>query len=473
MTALTTETSWAPPAPSAAPTVPVRTAAPTVPAPGPDYRADLLARHTAACVWGLGHIGWSTVEALRAEGVAVVGYDIDPARAEERRAVASGPAGPAAQVTSDRARALADDVAVHFVAVPTEREAEPFAGALVEVFAAIVADTAARRPGRPPLVIVESTLTPGTVEDLLLPLVTSAGLEPDTDLLLALAPRRDWFLAEGYGLRDLDRIYCGVAARSADAARDVLGLMCDTLHRAPSHIEGELVKCVENAYRHVEITLANQLTLAYPHVDMVEVLRLAGTKWNIGTFHPSFGTGGYCIPLSSRYLLRGAADTTPLSLLSEAVDTDMRMRGLVAEAVAPRGRVLVLGVAYKGGIKVATLSPTVRITEELRLLGTEFSVHDPMYSAEEIDTLLGPGTAATDLALAFREASTVLVVPDHPEFRGEPYLSLLDERREQPLLVLDNHGVWADREWPAHISYSRAGGSGWLAARDGGPADPR
>lgn len=169
MTALTTETSWAPPAPSAAPTVPVRTAAPIVPAPGPDYRADLLAQHTAACVWGLGHIGWSTVEALRAEGVAVVGYDIDPARAEERRAVASGPAGPAAQVTSDRARALADDVAVHFVAVPTEREAEPFAGALVEVFAAIVADTAARRPGRPPLVIVESTLTPGTVEDLLLP----------------------------------------------------------------------------------------------------------------------------------------------------------------------------------------------------------------------------------------------------------------------------------------------------------------
>ncbi|MEU6312348.1 UDP binding domain-containing protein [Streptomyces sp. NPDC047014] len=468
MTSLTTETSWAPPAPATVP------AAPAVPAPHPDYRADLVAGRTTACVWGLGHIGWSTVEALRAEGVAVVGYDIDPARAEQRRAVASGPAGPAARVTSDQALALAENVAVHFVAVPTEREAEPFSGALVEVFSAIVADTAARRPDRPPLVIVESTLTPGTVEELLLPIIASAGLAPDTDLLLALAPRRDWFLAEGYGLRDLDRIYCGVAARSADAARDVLGLMCDTLHRAPSHIEGELVKCVENAYRHVEITLANQLSLAYSHVDMVEVLRLAGTKWNIGTFHPSFGTGGYCIPLSSRYLLRGAADASRLSLLSEAVDTDMRMRGLVAEAIAPRGPVLVLGLAYKGGIKVATLSPTVRITEELRRLGTEFSVHDPMYSAEEIEALLGPGTAATDLARAFREASTVLVVPDHPEFRGEPYLSLLDEPREQPLLVLDNHGVWDDdREWPAHVAYRRAGGISWLDASATGPADPR
>ncbi|WP_432065385.1 UDP binding domain-containing protein [Streptomyces sp. C10-9-1] len=470
MTSLTTEPTRAATEPAAGPAGP---AGPAFPATRHDHRAELVAGRAAACVWGLGHIGWSTVEALRAEGVAVVGYDVDPARAEQRGADAAGPAGPAARVTSDRARALAEDVAVHFVAVPTEREAEPCSGALVEVFAAIVADTAARRPERPPLVIVESTLTPGTVEELLLPIATSAGLEPDTDLLLALAPRRDWFLAEGYGLRDLDRIYCGVGARSADAARDVLGLMCDTLHRAPSHVEGELVKCVENAYRHVEITLANQLSLAYTHVDMVEVLRLAGTKWNIGTFHPSFGTGGYCIPLSSRYLLRGAADATRLSLLSEAVDTDTRMRGLVAEAVAPHGRVLVLGLAYKGGIKVATLSPAVAIAEELRRLGTEFSVYDPMYSAAEIDALLGPGTAATDLAAAVREASTVLVVPDHPEFRGEPYLSLLDEPRERPLLILDNHGVWEDRDWPGHVAYHRAGGTSWLDVPAPAAADAR
>ncbi|MFG2310960.1 UDP binding domain-containing protein [Streptomyces sp. NPDC048566] len=470
MTSLTTEPSRVAPVPAsgAAPAAGI-----AVPATRHDHRADLLAGRAAACVWGLGHIGWSTVQALRAEGVAVVGYDVDPARAEQRGAAAAAEVGSAARMTSDRAHALAEDVAVHFVAVPTEREAEPYSGALVEVFAAIAAETAARRPQRPPLVIVESTLTPGTVEELLLPIATSAGLEPDTDLLLALAPRRDWFLAEGYGLRDLDRIYCGVGARSADAARDVLGLMCDTLHRAPSHIEGELVKCVENAYRHVEITLANQLSLAYAHVDMVEVLRLAGTKWNIGTFHPSFGTGGYCIPLSSRYLLRGAADATPLSLLSAAVDTDVRMRGLVAQAVAPRGRVLVLGLAYKGGIKVATLSPTVAITEELRRLGTEFSVYDPMYSAAEIEALLGPGTAATDLAEAVRQASTVLVVPDHPEFRGEPYLSLLDEPRERPLLILDNHGVWEGRTWPGHVAYRRAGGTSWLDVPASVAADAR
>lgn len=442
----------------------------------PSHRDDLLAGRTTACVWGLGHIGWSTVEALHAEGVPVVGYDVSPDRVTTLRSAppvspaASGTTGPTStapaplHLTADRYAALGPALAVHFIAVPTERQAEPFTGALLDVFSAIVTETAARAGGPVPLVVIESTLTPGTVESLLLPLLEEAGLVADVDLLLALAPRRDWFLAEGYGLRDLDRVYCGVGPRSAEAARQVLSLMCDTLHRAPSHVEGELVKCVENAYRHLEITLANQLSLGYPHVDMVEVLRLAGTKWNIGTFHPSFGTGGYCIPLSSRYLLRGAAHVDELSLLSQAVETDTRMRTLVAEAVAARGPVLILGLAYKGGIKVSTLSPTLRIAEELRRLGTEFSVHDPMYEVQEIERAVGTGTAATDLARAVGQASTVLIVPDHDEFRQEPYLSLLTAPREAPLLILDNHGVLADRSWPAHVTYHRAGEASWLSA---------
>ncbi|SER74360.1 nucleotide sugar dehydrogenase [Streptomyces sp. yr375] len=431
------------------------------------HRAELIGWRKTACVWGLGYIGWSTVEALRAEKIRVLGYDVSAARVAALR---EHDDPGLLQLTDEREPALADDIAVHFVCVPTERQAEPYSEALLDVFASIVRATAARpRTGTPPLVIVESTLTPGTVEQLLLPLAREAGLVPGRDLLLALAPRRDWFLAEGYGLRDLDRVYGGVDETSAIAAHEVLSLMCDTLHRAPGHLEAELVKCVENSYRHLEITLANQLTLGYPHIDMVEVLRLSGTKWNIGTYHPSFGTGGYCIPLSSRYLLRGAARPEELSLLSQAVETDMRMRSLVAESVGD-GPVLILGLAYKGGIKVATLSPTIRIAEELNRLGVPFRAHDPLYTGEEIEALLGAGTVVEDLAEAVRAAATVLIVPDHLEFRGEPYLGLLTEERESPLLILDNHGVLADHPaWPAGVTYRRAGNPQWL---DTAAADP-
>jgi nucleotide sugar dehydrogenase len=424
------------------------------------YRDELTAGHCAASVWGLGHIGSSTAEALLEVDLRVVGYDIDPRRVA---ALAAQYDGRPAALSTDAAHALADEVAVHFVAVPTERQAEPYLDALVGVMTLIIDGVAARSErAAPPLVIIESTLTPGTVEQRIMPLILEAGLRPDIDLLLSLAPRRDWFIAEGYGLRDLDRIYSGIGPNSADAAYGVLSLLCDVLHRAPSHIEGELVKCVENAYRHVEITLANQLTLGYPNVDMLEVLRLAGTKWNIGTFHPSFGTGGYCIPLSSRYLLAGAEKADELSLLSRTVESDMRMRAIVAEAASAGAPVVILGLAYKGGIKVATLSPTIEIVRCLSDAGVPYGVFDPIYTSDEINTILGAEVAIDDLPTAVREAGAVLVVPDHLEFRGEPYLGLLTADRDSPLLVMDNLGVLADVQWPGHVHYRRAGSAGWL-----------
>ncbi|MFF4715123.1 UDP binding domain-containing protein [Streptomyces eurythermus] len=435
-----------------------------------DYRSELQSGRSAVSVWGMGYIGSSTFDALRAENLRVVGYDVSSERISALRAAhagtadADGSAGaPTLTLTDDRAEALAPDVLIHFVAVPTERGALPHSRDLVDVLSAIVGATAARpRTARAPLVIIESTLTPGTVQRLLLPLLHDRGLVPDEDLLLALAPRRDWFVAEGYGLRDLDRVYSGIGSRSAEAAYSVLSLMCDTLHRASSHVEGELVKCVENAYRHLEITLGNQLTLAYPDVDMVEVLRLAGTKWNIGTFQPSFGTGGYCIPLGSRYLLAGSEHTEELSLLSQAVETDVRMRSVVADSVASRGPVVILGLAYKGDIKVVTLSPTLGISARLTELGVPFCVFDPLYTAEEINRILGAEVAVTDLPAALRAARTVLIVTDHAEFRHDPYLSLLTEPREGDLLILDNQGVAAGLVWPEHIVYRQAGNSAWL-----------
>ncbi|MEV2208281.1 hypothetical protein AB0E16_22950, partial [Streptomyces sp. NPDC047970] len=90
MTSLTTEPTRAATEPAAGPAGP---AGPAFPATRHDHRAELVAGRAAACVWGLGHIGWSTVEALRAEGVAVVGDDLDPPRAEQRGADAAGAGG--------------------------------------------------------------------------------------------------------------------------------------------------------------------------------------------------------------------------------------------------------------------------------------------------------------------------------------------------------------------------------------------
>jgi nucleotide sugar dehydrogenase len=414
-------------------------------------------------VWGLGYIGLSTAEAFADAGVSVEGHDIDLDRVQAISAL---------ELPRISASAVVDNVltgrcTVHMVAVPSEREGQPYDDALLSV-----AGTLARAiqhgelAGVRPLVVIESTLTPGTFDRLVLPVFAHHGLEIGHDLLLGLAPRRDWFLAEGYGLRELDRVYAGSDEQSADAIRAVLSLVNDTLHRAADHRVGELVKCVENAYRHMDITLANELSLAFPDVDMVEVLRLAGTKWNIGTYHPSFGTGGYCIPLSSRYLLRGAQHPDALHLLSATVERDDQMRLLVADAVADAGPVVILGVAYKGGIKVDILSPAKAIVARLTELGVPVVVHDPMYSSAELDRILGSGLTTDDLPAAIRAAGTVLIIPDHPEFLGDEYIKLLNEPRTSVLTVLDNHGVLANVSWSAHVRYKRAGSPRWLEAQE-------
>ena len=64
-----------------------------------------------------------------------------------------------------------------------------------------------------------------------------------------------------------------------------------------------MVKSVEKRLQTYGYNFANQLSLAFPNDNIREVLKLVGTKWNIETFHPGIGAGGYCIPLSSRYIL--------------------------------------------------------------------------------------------------------------------------------------------------------------------------
>jgi nucleotide sugar dehydrogenase len=244
--------------------------------------------------------------------------------------------------------------------------------------------------------------------------------------------------------------------------KEVLGIVCDTILQAKDHRHAELVKSIENAYRHVEITLANQLSLAYPDIDMREVLALVGTKWNIGTYHPSFGTGGYCIPLASQYVLAGTNDTDRLSILTSAIQTDRDLPGTVAETVVRKGaeKVGILGLAYKGDLKVHTLSPTLRIVSHLKQKDVAVKVHDPYYTAEEIKQICGAETFRFPDDLG--QFDTILIVADHRNYQAIPKNKILSNLKNCKL-ILDNAGIWDGFDFArAGIEYHLAGTENWL-----------
>jgi len=202
----------------------------------------------------------------------------------------------------------------------------------------------------PPVVIVESTLAPKVSDKKIIPYLKRKNLTIGKNILLSIAPRRDWFIEGGKNLENLDRVYGSTDSKSTKVTKDVLSIVCKKLHQASSYKVSEMVKSVENAYRHMDITLANQLSLAFPKDNIREVLKLVGTKWNVEAFHPGIGAGGYCIPLSSRYILSQVKNVNKLSLLRETIKTDDGMSKSIANSISKRGikRVGVMGLSYKG-----------------------------------------------------------------------------------------------------------------------------
>ncbi len=427
-------------------------------------------------VWGTGYIGFSTMANFAARGVAVVGTDVSEAVVsainsgripvpnmeywlgfDTKYLVETG----MMSATQDWKRLLTSEFAVHMIAVPTERDDKPWDGALEDVTKKIARQ--ATNADEPALMIVESTLTPKKTDSLIIPILENNNLRVGKDILLGVAPRRDWFISPDKNLKSLPRIVGGTTPETTKLMVDVLGIICDNLIQASDHRHAEIVKSVENTFRHVEITLANQLSLAYPKLDMTEVLRLAGTKWNVGTFHPSFGSGGYCIPVSSQYVLEGAEKPERLTILKETIATDTILPITLADYVAERGlrKVGILGLAYKGDLKVHVLSPTIRIAKRLMEKGVRLKINDPYYSPEEIKKLTG--TDSFEFPQGLSEFECILIVAGHRLYRAISESQLKSCLVNCKLIISNLEETWSDFDWESTgIEYHIAGDSNWL-----------
>ena len=218
-----------------------------------------------------------------------------------------------------------------------------------------------------------------------------------------------------------------------------------------------MVKSVENAYRHMDITLANQLSLAFPKDNIREVLKLVGTKWNVETFNPGIGAGGYCIPLSSRYILSQVKSLNQLSLLRETIKTDDGMSKFIANSIKKKGlkKIGVLGLSYKGDLKVSVLSKVIPLVKSLKKKGLKVELFDPYFTDKEIfeavkvKTFKFPG----DL----KKFDGLIVSVNHKQFNISK--KVIEKNTKNCKLIIDHDGAWkkynlknnyhltGDREW--------------------------
>lgn len=353
-------------------------------------------------------------------------------------------------------------IKVHFVSIPTERDGRPWNGALQDVSKKLAAK---KVEDGPDLVVVESTLSPGQCDNVLVSTLSYTGRKIPKEFQIAVAPRRDWFDNPGLNVHTIPRVVGGVDEDSLKSAEDVLRIICSKLVPVSDHRIAELVKSTENSFRALNIAFANALSRAYPHVDTVELINAAATKWNYVAHYPGLGTGGYCIPLAPEYLIEGSATKGEhvdfLALINQVNRSQTRFIGDLIDKSLSGSAIGILGLSYKRNLKVHVLSPSISLAQNLKKTGRDVRIHDPFYSEEEVLKIAGvPSFKYPDDLNSFD--SLVVSVP-HLEYTETPVPALLDSIRPGTF-VLDAEGAWESYREFFHqkkIDYRKIGDAGW------------
>jgi UDP-N-acetyl-D-mannosaminuronic acid dehydrogenase len=322
------------------------------------------------------------------------------------------------RATTDTVRAVKSSDAV-IIAVPT-----PVKSGVVD-FSYLKSALESVREGlhRGLLVVIESTVPPGTTVGFAKPLLEESGFRVEEDFFLAHVPER---IAPGRAVEELlsaPRVVGGVGPSSTEKAIELYSRVNPRLLPTDA-TTAEFVKLIENAYRDLNIAFANLLALIAERigVDVYEAIRLANTHPRVNVHLPGAGVGGPCLTKDPYMLASLARDFwgSELILLARRLNEHMPLhvvelveRALEEEGVQLRGaRVAVLGAAYKGGVDDTRESPSRRVVQELLGRGASVVVFDP-YTGETFGA-----ERAASLEDAVRGADAVVIVTDHPEFRS-------------------------------------------------------
>lgn len=398
-------------------------------------------RDLRVSVIGLGYVGTCLSAALADAGLDVTGIDVDPQtvaaiRRGETRFRDPGLAEIVGlAVRSGRLRAAADyssiadsDVVIVAVGTPTHGR-----GRLVDAQITRCCNVLGThlRPGQ--LVVVKSTLPPGTMRGRVAPLLEAGGLHCGQDFGLAFCPER---LSQGAALselRELPVIVGGWCAASAEAAaefwRRSLGVHtvdCSSLEAA------ELTKLANNWWVDHNIALANELAkvCSAVGVDVMEVIAATNSipkgEGTVNVLSPGVGVGGSCLTKDPWMLWRAAQEVgVELVTIPAARQVNDAMpyetAGLVLSELAKAGkpagsaRVALIGLAFKNNTGDLRATPTAPVASALREAGARVALFDPLVEPEEAERVFGTPPAPT-LESAADGADCLAVLAWHREF---------------------------------------------------------
>ncbi|MFH0816368.1 MAG: nucleotide sugar dehydrogenase [Methanobacteriota archaeon] len=341
------------------------------------------------------------------------------------------------------------------VQTPTEKDHKPRYESLREV-----SEQVGKRMRKGALVVIESTVAPGTTENIVKPILEKAsGMKAGRDFYLAFSYERVMVGRLIKNIVYLPRIVGGTDKKSTERAMELYAHIVKAKLCPTDALTAEVSKTVENTYRDVNIAFSNEVAIICESlgIDAYEVRELVNTLPNdpsnpssnpVRNMHfPGAGVGGHCLPKDS-WLLKYGLDTygklpfLPRVIVDSRVINDwmpVHVADLVEEALKERklklrgAKVAILGLAFLENSDDTRNTPSATLYLELKRRGAKLAMHDPLVREHEL-----PFTDKLDDVL--KGADAVVLSTKHKEY-AKIDLKKLAKKVRTPVIV-DGRNLW-------------------------------
>ena len=391
---------------------------------------ELINKDEKVSVVGLGYVGFPLLIEL-AKTYDVIGFDVNEAKVnnyikgiDETNEVGDElTKQTTAFMTSDETNL--QDAKFHIVAVPTpiNQDKTPNLTPIIEA-----SKTVARNLTKGSIVVFESTVYPGTTEEICVPILEEySNLEFERDFKVGYSPERINPGDKVNTLTNITKVVSGSDKEASEVIYNVYDAIIEAgIHQAPTIKVAEAAKVIENAQRDINIAFMNELSVVFNKMDINtnDVLKAAGTKWNFLKFEPGL-VGGHCIGVDPYYFMYKAEE---LGYHSQIISAGRKINDEMGKHVASNvikqlihsgqqvkgADVAIFGITFKENVPDVRNTKIVDIINELKEYGVNTIIYDPVADKKDVKS-----TYNLDLATKeeMQNLNAIILAVPHEEFK--------------------------------------------------------
>jgi nucleotide sugar dehydrogenase len=246
------------------------------------------------------------------------------------------------------------------------------------------------------LVIVESTIEPGFIEDEMVPIISRSGrLNAEKNFFIGVCPENANPGEILHDFTNLPRLVGGINSDISKTIKSIYNFVFSVeLVEMPNCKTANAVKLTTNVFRDINIAFISELSLMFEKlgIDTNKVLEAARKKYNFQVHYPGAGVGGPCLPINSYQLLNTAKRIgSTLSIIESGRKINEKMPEHVVQLTSNAfkeyqkpiqgSNILILGISYKPNVKDIQLTPAEEIIKKLQNLGAIIHIYDPYFKS--------------------------------------------------------------------------------------------